>query len=29
MQEWFGNEIAEAIKIRKKYFKKLKNQIFR
>ena len=22
MQEWFGNEIAEAIKIRKKYFKK-------
>ena len=29
-QEWFDNEIAEAIKIREKYFKKLKkNQIFR
>ena len=23
-QEWFDNEIAEAIKIREKYFKKLK-----
>ena len=28
-QEWFDNEIAEAIKIREKYFKKFKNQIFR
>ena len=24
-QEWFDNEIAEAIKIREKYFKKFKN----
>ena len=26
-QEWFDNEIAEAIKTRAKYFKSLKNQI--
>ena len=24
-QEWFDNEVAEAIKIREKYFEKLKN----
>ena len=28
-QEWFDNEIAEAIKNREKHFKNLKNQIFR
>ena len=28
-QEWFDNEIAEAIKIREKYFKMFTNKIFR
>ena len=28
-QDWFDNEIADALKIREKYFKKVKKKIFR